>query len=186
MRQALWLLIETVGSLLATACLLRAYMNWLAVGARDPLGQFVIAFTDWLVRPLRGLLPATRRLDWASLVAALLVSTLLALVFVIVFGGGPLPPFGAVVILSLFWLLKWFLWLLTALVILQAILSWVNPYAPIAPMVSALTTPFLAPIRRVIPLIGGVDLSPLVLVLVLQMLLTLAQSALPGLVGLAR
>jgi YggT family protein len=186
MRQALWLLIETLGSLLATACLLRGYMNGLGVGSRNPLGQFIIAFTDWLVKPLRNLLPSRGRIDWPSFVAAWLVSALLAVVFVSFFGGGRLPPFGAIVILSLFWLLKWFLWLLTGLVILQAILSWVNPYAPIAPMVASLTAPFLAPIRRVVPLIGGVDLSPLVLILALQMLLTLTHSIVPGLVDLAR
>jgi YggT family protein len=186
MRQALWLLLETLGSLLASACLLRGYMNRLGLGARNPLGQFIIAFTDWLIRPLRSLLPSRGRIDWSSFLAAWLVSAVLAAIFVALFGGGRLPPFGAVVILSLFWLLKWFLWLLTALVILQAILSWVNPYAPIAPMVAALTAPFLAPIRRVVPLIGGVDLSPLVLILALQMLLTLAHSIVPGLVDFAR
>ena len=114
------------------------------------------------------------------------MSLVLAIVFVALFGGGHLPSFGAVLTLSVFWLVKWSLWLLTALVLLQAVLSWVNPYAPIAPALNALTRPFLEPIRRFVPLIGGVDLSPLVLILVVQVLLTLLQSILPDVLALAR
>ncbi|MBN9461340.1 MAG: YggT family protein [Burkholderiales bacterium] len=190
MHQALWLLLETLGSLLATACVLRAYLNWLGFGARNPIGQFVIAITDWLVLPLRSLLPATRKnarsIDWASLLGALLLSVTLAIVWVLMFGGQRhAPAFGAVVLLAVFWLLKWTLWLLTVLVLLLAVLSWVNPHAPIAPTVDALTRPFLAPIRRVVPLVGGVDLSPLLLILIVQVLLTLLQSAMPSFMALA-
>ena len=183
MHQALWLLLETLGSLLATACLLRAYLNRVGIGSRNQIGHFVVAVTDWLVRPLRRLVPAGRTMDWASIVGALLVSSVLAFVFVSMFGGGR-PSLGAVLMLSLFWLVKWSLWLLTVLVLVQAVLSWVNPYAPIAPTLDALTRPFLAPIRRLVPLIGGVDLSPLVLILAIQVLLTLIQSSIPGLLSL--
>ena len=82
-----------------------------------------------------------RTVDWASIVAAFVVSTVLAILFVVLFGGGRLPSFGAVLLLSLFWLIKWSLWLLTVLVIVQAVLSWVNPYAPIAPTIDALMKP---------------------------------------------
>jgi YggT family protein len=176
MYQALWLLLETLGSLLATACVLRAYLNWLGLGARNQVGQFVIAITDWMVRPLRGLLPAARKgprsVDWASLVAALLLAIVLAVIYILIFGRGRTPAFGAVLMLALFWLIKWSLW-------------WVNPHAPIAPTIDALTQPFLAPLRRVVPLIGGVDLSPLVLILLLQLALTLLQSAMPSFIALA-
>ena len=189
MTQALWLLLETLGSLLATACVLRAYLNWLGLGARNQVGQFVIAVTEWIVRPLRGVLPAARKgprsVDWASLVAALVLATVLAIVYIMIFGRGRTPAFGAVVLLAVFWLLKWSLWLLTAMVLLLAVLSWVNPHAPIAPTIDALTQPFLAPIRRIVPLVGGVDLSPLVLILLLQLVLTLLQSAMPSFMALA-
>ena len=189
MYQALWLLLETLGSLLATACVLRAYLNWLGLGARNQVGEFVIAITDWMVRPLRGLLPAARKgprsVDWASLVAALLLAIVLAVIYILIFGRGRTPAFGAVLMLALFWLIKWSLWLLTAMVLLLAVLSWVNPHAPIAPTIDALTQPFLAPLRRVVPLIGGVDLSPLVLILLLQLALTLLQSAMPSFIALA-
>lgn len=184
MSHAFWLLLETLGSLLATACVLRAYMNWLGLGARDPLGQFIIAVTDWIVRPLRAVLPSPRRnvrsADWPSLLAALVLAVVLAVLFVVLMGAVRAPAFGVVVLLAVFWLVKWSLWLLTALVLLLAILSWVNPHAPIAPTIDALTRPFLAPVRRIVPLIGGVDLSPLVLILLAQLALTVLQSVMPA------
>ncbi len=189
MHQALWLLLDTLGSLLATACVLRAYLNWLGLGPRNQIGQFVVAITEWIVRPLRGVLPAARKgirsLDWASLAAALLLAIVLAAAYVMIFGRGRAPVFGAVVLLAFVWLVEWSLWLLTALVLLLAILSWVNPHAPIAPTIDALTQPFLSPIRRAVPLVGGVDLSPLVLILLLQVLLTLLKSVTPSFIAMA-
>jgi YggT family protein len=76
-----------------------------------------------------------------------------------------------VLLWAVLWLARSVLYLLLGLVILQAILSWVNPFAPLAPAVQQLTEPLLSPIRRFVPLIGGVDLSPLVLVVLLQALL---------------
>ena len=67
---------------------------------------------------------------------------------------------------------------LIAVLILQAILSWVNPHAPIAPALNQMTAPFLEPLRKVIPLVGGVDLSPLVLILIVYVVLDLLQTLL--------
>lgn len=177
MMNALWLLLETAGSLLATACLLRAVAWWQQLSPRNPIMQFVIAVTDWIVKPLRRLLPGSRRVDWASLLAALVIAVVLALVYsMAMLGRGPMM--GGVLFVALFWLCKWAIYLLIGLVLVQAILSWVNPQAPIAPVIDHLTRPFLAPIRRVVPLIGGVDLSPLVLIVGAQALLMVLESLL--------
>ncbi len=168
MVRALWLLIETFGSLLAAACVLRAAAWRFQLSPRNPITQFVIAVTDWLVKPLRRLLPASRSTDWASLLAALLISVALAVVWTLLFARGRMPAFGGVVLLAVFWVLKWSLYLLMGLVLLQAVLSWVNPHAPMAPAVDQLTRPFLAPLRRFVPLVGGVDLSPLLLLVIVQ------------------
>lgn len=177
MMNALWMLIETVGSLLASACVLRAIAWSQQLSARNPVMQFVIAVTDWIVKPLRRLIPTSRRLDLASLLAAFLVALVLALAYSsLLLARGPV--LGSVVIVAVFWLCKWSIYLVIALVLLQAILSWVNPGAPLTPVIDHLTRPFLAPIRRVLPLIGGVDLSPLVLVLAAQVLLMLLESVL--------
>lgn len=171
--------------MLAMACVLRSYMNWLGLGARDPIGQFLIAVTDWLVRPLRRMLPRPRRFDWGSLVAGVVVALALSLFYVLVFGGGRIPALGVVILLSAFWLVKWSLYLSMGLVLLGAILSWVNPYAPIRPTIDVLTRPLLDPVRRLIPLIGGVDLSPLVVIILAQVLVTALHSALPSLLSLS-
>ncbi len=176
------MLIETLGSLLAVACVLRAYAHRVHLNPRNPISQFVSALTDWLVLPLRRLVAPSRTMDWASVLAAVLVTTLTAVLFFLVVGGVMVPNPGRVLFLAVVWLVRWTVYLMIGLVILQAILSWVNPFAPLAPAIQQLTQPFLAPIRKVVPLIGGVDLSPLVLILVLQVLLMVVDPAmLPGL-----
>jgi len=183
MSRAIWLLIETIGSLLATACVLRAAAWRFQLSPRNPLSQFVIAITDWLIKPLRRVLPASRSTDWTSLAAALLIAVVLAVLWTLIFARARMPAFGGVVLLATFWLLKWSLYLLMGLVLLQAVLSWVNPHAPVAPAIDQLTRPFLAPLRRVIPLVGGVDLSPLALIVLAQVLLTLLESVFFSLVA---
>ena len=177
MGNTLWFLLETVGQLLATACLLRAYMHWLGIASRDPIGHFVIAVTDWIVKPLRRIMPVTHQIDWSSLMAALVVSVLLAIIFVMLAGLSAAPVFGAVVLTAVVWLVQWSGFLLIIVVIAHAVLSWVNPHAPIGPTLDALSRPFLAPIRRLIPLVGGVDLSPLVLIIGLQVILAFIQNS---------
>jgi YggT family protein len=182
MSRILWLLIETLGSLLAVACVLRAYAHRIHLNPNNPISQFVSALTDWLVGPLRRLIPPSRTMDWASVLAAFLVAAFTALLFYVVVGGVTVPNPGHVLFLAVVWLVRWTVWLVIGLVIVQAILSWVNPYAPLAPAIQQLTQPFLAPIRKFLPLVGGVDLSPLVLIVLLQVLLMVADPAtLPGL-----
>jgi YggT family protein len=183
MSRILWLLIETVGGLLAVACLLRAWSFRQQLNPRNPISQFVIALTDWLVLPLRRLLGPSKTTDWAAFIAALGVSVLLALVHPILVSGR-FPDLGETLLRSAFWLLRSGLYLAMGLIVVQAILSWVNPRAPLAPAVRHLTEPLLAPIRRLIPPLGGVDLSSLVLFLGLQILLMLTEPAF--LLGLLR
>jgi YggT family protein len=172
MIRALWFLVETLTSLLATACLLRALAWRLQLSARNPISQFLIAVTDWMVKPLRRALPASRSTDWGSILAAVLIALILALAWTLVFAHSRAPAFGGVVLLAAYWLVKWSLYLLMGLVILHAVLSWVNPHAPVAPVLDQLTRPFLAPLRRLIPLVGGVDLTPLILIVAAQVALT--------------
>ena len=100
MSRALWFLIETLGSLLATACVLRAAAMRFQLPPRNPVSQFVIAITDWLVRPLRKVLPPSRGNDWASLCAALLVALVMGLVWAVLFARGAEPMFAAVIPLA--------------------------------------------------------------------------------------
>ncbi|SPE33690.1 Membrane protein [Burkholderiales bacterium] len=164
------LLLSTVAGLLGSALLLRVYLGWLRVSRSNPLAIFCVALTEWLVAPLRRALPARGRFDAASLAAALSV----ALVFVLLMGlvradrGWHWYLFVPSVVLVL---IHWVLYLVTLLVLANVLLSLVNPHAPLAPTLDVLTRPVLAPLRRIIPPVGGFDLSPLVLIVVVQVLL---------------
>ena len=172
--RALSYLIDVVFGLITYALLLRFVMQVLRAPFRNPVGQAVIALTDWIVKPLRRILPGFRGIDWASLLATYLFQVLWLLALFVVFGKG--FTFGGSGIAYLFVaalvaLLKASLWLLIIVVFAQAILSWVAPDGPAAGLLNALTFPFLRPIRRVLPPLGGtLDLSPLVVIVVAQLI----------------
>jgi YggT family protein len=166
------LLLETIGALLGVTLLLRAYMNWVGMPSRNPLQQFAIALTDWVVRPLRRVIPPVGRWDTASLVAAYVIAVLMMLLTFVLVGAGPASwPFGTVLYGALLLVLRWCLYTVLFLTVVHVVLSWVNPYAPVAPAVATLVRPFLAPFQRIIPTIGNIDFSPLVLLLVVNILL---------------
>ena len=169
------IVVDFVGGFFVLMFLLRFHLQWLRVPFRNQLGEFVIATTNWMVMPARRVIPSLLGLDLASLLCAwLLQAALLALLLVI--GGRDLssaPGIAAGVIfaLALVDLLQLTVKLLLFVVILQAALSWINPGNPIQYVLDAITRPLLRPIRRFLPPIANVDLSPLVLMLVLLVLL---------------
>ncbi|MDQ3061225.1 MAG: YggT family protein [Pseudomonadota bacterium] len=174
-------LLETGFFLLIASALLRAWMNWLRVNMSAPPGSLVMALTNWLVKPLRRVLPASlaqSRVDWASVLAAALMALGYALLWWVLFGlllaepGGGMGV-GPLIGFSLLWfalkmLVRVALQSVFILVLGYAVLSWVQPGSPVCGLLGRLTEPFLAPLRRLIPAVGGVDLSALVLMLLLQ------------------
>jgi YggT family protein len=169
MNPIIWMLIETLGSLFASICVLRAYAWRVHLNPQNPVSEFVNAFSDWLVKPLRRIVKPTRQMDWPSVIAALVAALVVALLFYVLNGRTPSP--GPVLLLGLIWLIRWSLYLMMGIIILMAIISLINPYAPLAPALNQLADPILSPIRRVIPLVGNFDLSPLIAILVIQVLL---------------
>lgn len=172
-------LLETLFFLLIGAALLRAWMNWCRVNMHAQPGRFVMAVSDWLVKPLRRLLPAAivkAKIDWASVIAAVILALAYALLWAVLFGilgASDAASFASAAVLSLAafalkMLIRVALQTLMILVIGFAILSWVQPGSPAYSLLGRLTEPLLAPLRRVIPAIGGLDLSALALILILQ------------------
>jgi YggT family protein len=149
------------------------------MSVRNPLAQFAIALTDWLVRPLRRVVPASGRIDLATLVAALVVALVVQLVLYLLRASGSAPAIIWVTLLlgALLMLASWSLYLVMLLVLIHVVLSWVNPDAPIAPAIAMLVRPFLAPFQRILPPIGGFDLSPLLLILIVQVMLIVLNRA---------
>lgn len=177
LNNALAYLIDVFFGLLTYALLLRFVMQFMRAPFRNPLGQAVMALTDWIVKPLRKVLPGYRGVDWASLVAAFVFQFAWLFALQLAFGRAfALLGIGLAFLLvaTVVALVKALLWLVIVVVFAQAILSWVAPDGPIAGVLNALTFRFLRPIRRVIPPLGGqLDLSPLIVVVVCQLLLLL-------------
>ena len=166
------LIIDTIAGILAGVLLLRFWMQTARVRGPSSVSQFVFQLTDWLVRPLRRVIPGVGGIDWATLLAAFLV-VLLASVLKAAVGG--YFAIGLVLVLALQTMLTWMIYGLIALLILGAVFSWINPHAPLAPFVGALTDPLLRPLRRVIPMAGPIDLTPLVAIVLLQIALYLVR-----------
>lgn len=173
--QALVFVLEVFFGLFVFGFLLRFLMQAMRAPFRNPAGQAVIALTDWAVKPLRKVIPGSKGYDWASLVAAYLTEVLQVASLLLLFSGFTAVTGNAVLFVlasAAIALLKAALWILLVVVIVQAILSWVAPDGPLAGMLNALTFPFLRPLRRLIPPIGGaLDLTPLILIVLIQLVL---------------
>lgn len=169
------LILDTAVGFLTLMLLARFFMQWQRVSFRNQIGQFVVATTDWVVRPLRRVIPGLMGFDLASLLPAWVLQALLVFVELWLRGA----PLGENIIgvslgvlgLGLLELVRMAIYLVIAVVLMSAVLSWVNPHAPAAAVFHNLSAPFLRPFRRIIPPIANVDLSPLVLLLVLQVVL---------------
>lgn len=158
------MIVDAVASILAGVMLLRFWMQVVRVRPPQAVGQFVFQLSDWLVKPLRRVMPGGAY-DWASLLGAFLI-VLLSIIAAI--GIDSLFDVKAVLLLSLVRFFQWIFYGFMATLIIEAVFSWVNPQAPLAPFVRALNEPLLRPLRRIIPLVGGVDLSPLAALILLQ------------------
>lgn len=167
------LLLSTVVNLLAGACLVRLYMQYQRIPFQNPIGRFVMALSDWIVLPLRKLLPRMR-IDLASLIAAyLIVLAELTLIWALWGRGG----WGMMPVHAVFALVTMIIWALIILVLVYTVLSWVRAESYAYDMLEAMCAPLLRPFRRLIPLVGGVDLSPLALLVALQILLIVMSGA---------
>jgi YggT family protein len=164
--QILSFLLDVVAGLLGGACLLRMYMQYQRIGFSNPVGRFVFALTDWLVLPLRKVIPPIGRVDTASIVAAFLIELAqFGLLWLVV---GRTSGIEMLPVLAIFGLLRLVISGLTGLVIVYAILSWVQADSPIVDVIDRLCAPLLRPWRKLIPLVGGIDLSPLAFLVALQ------------------
>lgn len=166
--QIISFLLDVAAGLLGGACLLRLYMQYQRVPFGNPVGRFVFALTDWLVLPLRKVLPAVGKVDTASLVGVYLVELAqFALLWLLAGRGSGLEMLP---VLAVFGVVRLAISGLMGLVIVYAVLSWVRADSPIVDVIDRLCMPLLRPWRKLVPLVGGIDLSPLVFLVVLQVL----------------
>lgn len=174
-----WFLLDNLFFLLVAGALLRAWMNQVRLRMTQQPGVFVMAVTDWLVKPLRRALPAglrQARLDWGSLLAAMLCALVYALLLHLLgllqgASDDALLWLASVPLQALLFLLRTALQGLMAMTLVYVLLSWIQPFSAVNGVLARLLEPLLQPLRRRLPPIGGIDLSALVLVLLAQLLL---------------
>lgn len=174
----LTLIVDTIASVLGGVLLLRFWMQVVRVRPPTTLGQFIFQLTDWLVRPLRRMLPGVGGYDWASLIGAILI-IVLSIAIDLAIASRFAPDF--LVVLSLLRFFEWIFYGFIGLLIIEAIFSWVNPHAPLAPFIRALNDPLLRPLRRIVPLVGNIDLSPLVALILLQIAMMVTRAVITSL-----
>ncbi len=174
--QALAFVLETIFDLFILAVLVRFWMQALRAPTRNPIAQFTIAFTDFAVKPLRRVVPGLFNLDLSSLIVAWFAEFVLQVLLLLVLGAPLADNLGVlsvVLFLSLVKLVRLSIYVFMGAIIIQAVLSWFATYHPVAPFFDALSRPFLKPIQRAIPTIGGVDVSPVLVLIAFQLILML-------------
>ena len=163
--EVLRFLLEIIFSLLGAALLARAWIYAVKLHPFNPMSQAIHQATNWLVQPLRSIIPSGKGFDGASLVGAYLIAIVFLSLLWLTAMGSMLSPklipslLGAALVTVARWAFNLIVWL----TLIHAILSWINPLAPIMPV--------LEPIKRIMPNLGGLDLSPLVLLVLAQIAL---------------
>jgi YggT family protein len=164
------LLSEIAITVIGGACLLRCYLQYLKFNlsphSGNPIGLYLMPLTNWLVMPLRKIIPSVGRIDSACIAGAYLI--VLAKVFLIGLLLGTIPPIISLLIGSVLELIGLVLSILVVLIIANVILSWVGRGSPTQYMLSEILNPMLAPIKRILPSMGPLDLSPLILLVLIQ------------------
>lgn len=187
LSNALIFLVNTAFGLFVVALLLRFYLQWVRAPYRNPLSQFLQALTDFMVRPARRIVPGLWGLDLATLALAWLVQ-LAEILLVLQIKDHALGPaagqsLAAAVLLALVMLVKVGLYVVMAAIIVQVLLSWFGPDSPLMPLANSMTRPFLRVFQRRVPPVGNVDLSPLFVLVIVQLLLMLPVAWLESTVG---
>ena len=162
-------LIDTIVSFLVFLLLARFHFQWLRVPFRNPMGEFLLATTSWIVLPARRVVPGLAGLDLATLILAWLLQALGLWAQAAIAGADPSGI--AIAAIAAVDLVRYSVYILVFAVFVQVAISWINPDAPLGPLFDMVTRPFLRPLRRFVPPVGRVDLTPMVLLIILYVLL---------------
>lgn len=176
LNNALLFLLQVIFGLLTYAFLLRFYFQLTKAPFQNPFAQLIVTLTNFAVKPVRRIIPSILKLDLSTLILAYLTQTILTLSSLWLRGFPVLVAGDMVwlVVLSvgLIGIINASLTIFLYAVLLQAILSWINPHTPIAPILNNLTLPILKRLRQYIPPAANFDLSPLIFIILAQLLLT--------------
>lgn len=163
-------LIQVTFDLMILVVMLRFILQLVRANFYNPISQFAVKMTTPLLRPLRRVIPGTGGVDIASIVLMILLKTLELVLIMLVSGNG--MQFLAAMAMALPELISLTINFFLIAILIQVILSWVNPgsYSPATELLDSITAPLLRPAQRLIPPIGGIDLSPMAVLVGLQLL----------------
>lgn len=173
MNNALIFLIKTLLDLYILTFLLRLILQLVRADFYNPLSQFIVRVTNPLVRPVRRVVPPLGGVDTATLLLILLLEIAATTLLLLMATGGALPGVGTLIYLAILRGLVLLLRLYFVGILISVILSWVgrDTRHPLVSVLNSIVEPVLRPVRRILPTIGGLDLSPLVVLLLIQALL---------------
>ncbi len=175
-RAALLFLINTLFDLYIFVLIVRLVLVYVGANYFDPTTQFITKLTDFLIRPLRKIIPNYGRIEFSTLIVVIVLELIKFLaISSITFG---LPNIVGLFILAFADALKLLIQTFFYAILLQAIMSWIQPYSPMNQMLYQFTSPIMRPFRRIIPPIGGIDISPIAALIILQLLIILLVNSL--------
>lgn len=163
-------LIQVIFGLYATLVVLRFLLQLMRADFYNPVSQLIVKATKPLLNPLRRMIPGVAGMDVASLVLAWLVLAIEQLLILALSGTGFQP--AAAALLAVPELMMLIINVFLFAILIQVIISWINPgtHNPAISLISSLTEPLLGPVRRRLPSMGGIDLSPMVVMIGLVLL----------------
>ncbi len=163
-------LVKTVIDLYVMVLLLRIWMQWTRADFYNPFAQFIVKITQPVIGPLRRIIPSMGPIDSASLLLAFLLMTIKYPLLLLIQGGAmSLSPYN--LLFGLISLVKSAGYLIFWVMIIRALMSWISQgRSPIDQVMYQLTEPLMAPIRRILPAMGGIDFSAMVVILILYLI----------------
>lgn len=178
-------LIETIIGFYLFLVLARFWMQWTRSDFRNPIGQFIITITNPFILPLRKVLPSIGLADTASIVLAFIVAFLKTWLLIQL---SPVKPgLEQIAIFAVSQVIRYSIYLFIFAVFVRIIMSWFNPYGEYNPLMAplnSLSEPLMAPARRILPAIGGLDFSAILVIIFLNLSLILIADPIQGLSGL--
>ena len=177
--QAIIFLVKLFFDIYILTLILRYLLTIVRVDSLNPLSALIIKVTNPILKPLRRTIPGYFGIDWASIISLFLVQAIEIILVALIITGG-IPAFSGLTMLTIAYLLRTILYIYLFIIIIQVIISWINPnvYNPITTIMYQISEPILKPIRQFIPSSGGLDFSPLVALIIINLLMILIISPL--------
>jgi YggT family protein len=168
--EALSYLINLIFGLLLLAVALRFLLAWVRADFYNPVSQFIVTITNPMLRPLRRVIPGYAGIDWPALVLLLALKMIELLILGLV-SVGRLYAVPGLLTLAVAGILELVIYIFMFATIIQVVLSWISPgaYNPATVLIYRLTEPLLRPARRLVPPVAGLDFSPVVVIVLLQL-----------------